>query len=185
MIDKLLLKLYVIGVLVVLPGILLTCNRDNLTAPTAPGGTEDEEDRDEIIFTRADDAYMTSPNDSTTYVYTKSFIGNPREQGLPAPVYALILYDEKNSIIRMGFGGLYNDYVHGVGYQKQMSVGANRYLWVGATLQFDDIEERPVYWLNVFAWGYEQAEVEQIISAHFTRIALKMVPAPGVRCLLR
>lgn len=189
MTDKL-LRFYVpwlfIAALVVLPGIFLTCVSDNPTEPAA-GGTEDEEDRDEIIFTRADDAYMTSPNDSTTYVYTKSFIGNPREQRLSAPVYALVLYDEKNSIVRMGFGGLYDDYMRGVGYQEHTSIGADEYLWVGATLRFEDIEVRPLYYLNAFAWGYEQAEVEKIIRAHFGRMALKKLGKmiSGAGCLLR
>lgn len=166
--------------LVLMVGTILTCTSDTPTEPIL-GGTEDKEDRDEIIYTRSDPAYLTQDG---SHVFTKNFLGNPEDKIISIPIYAIVLYNDRNELVRMAFGGIYEIIGQDdLGYKERDNINPHEYLQPLARVKFDDIDYRPIYYLNVYAWGYEQAKVEKIIKAHFVRLAMGKTLNKG--CLLR
>ncbi len=146
--------------------IVLNCTSENPTEP-APGGEKDEEDRDEIIFTRADRAFLSSDGDSLYYVFTEEFFGNPVNRVSPIPIYGIILYNDKNELLRIAFGGFYNR-----DNEKKEDIHPDEYLKAFVRVRYDDIPDRPLRYLNIYAYLDDEAEVEKIIRSHFSRIVL-------------
>ncbi len=166
-------------------GILVTCASESPTEP-APGGTEDEEDRDEIIFTRADNAYMTSPNDSTTNVYTLAWFGNPKQYAVDLPTYAIALYGSELQVLAIGLGGFYVSIKNDIGVEKRNSISGDDYLYAWATVRFDYIDERPIYYLNLYAWNVDSSAVEGLIQKHLERLKIgKLGKMTSGGCLLK
>ncbi len=151
---------------IVMIAIVVTCGTDNPTEP-APGGEKDEEDRDERIFTRADRAFLSSDGDSLYYIFTEEFFGNPVNRVSPIPIYGLILYNDRNELLRIAFGGFYNK-----DNEKKEDIHPDEYLKAFVRVRYDDLDDRPLYYLNIYAFFADEAEVEQIIRSHFSRIVL-------------
>lgn len=158
-----------LAIMIAAIAIVLACTGENPTEP-APGGEKDEEDRDEIIYTRYDNAYLAADG---IHVYTTNFFGNPKNDVVAVPLYAVVLYDEKNEVVRIAFGGFYESIEGDVGQGKRDDIHADEYLRAWAQVQIDDLEDvRPLYYLNVYSTGYNQADAEKIVRSHFARIVL-------------
>lgn len=145
--------------------IIGACVSHNPTEP-APGGDKDEEDRDEVIITRADRAFLSSDGDSL-FVFTEEFFGNPVNRVSPIPAYGIILYNEKNELLRIAFGGFYNK-----DNEKKEDIHPDEYLKAFVRIRYDDIPDRPLRYLNIYAYLDDEAAVEKIIRSHFSRIVL-------------